>query len=107
MKVSVERRIKIVKDRVSAEEEILIENDNSGSSQMLFSLCVSRSPNEEATIENQSGKAPDTIKSLIILLIIQVIKSKGHNGSFIIFRERTRVSKQESSFAGKKGEIVT
>ena len=113
----IERLIRTINERISAEKSIITEKGNAGINRLLFALRTTAATNSISLLEKVFGQKPNTVKNLIIEKPKPCLQNDNtlqlppedfprDDDSAIFMRNKTRNTKLEGQLSKKKGNIV-
>ena len=111
----VERMMRTLNERLRTNRKIVVQNDTSGLSNILFALRPEKGVDNTSAYERQMGRKPNTLKSALIRkcflekdpqLQIEPEDFSEEADSTILVRERVKGTKLEGNFKKIKGQII-
>ena len=113
----IERLIRTINERLRANNQIILTKDQSGLSQILYALRISKRKDGKSPFEKQLGREPNTVKSNAVSKLLDVSEQdnslefsatdfQDDLDSTVLVRERSRGSKLEGEFERKTGRVL-
>ena len=113
----IERLIRTINERLRANKQIVVTKDQSGLSEILYALRISKKKDGKSPFEKQMGREPNTVKSNIIRKLMDVLERDPNLefepsdfqedlDSTVLVRERAKGSKLESLFDKKAAKVI-
>ena len=119
-KGKVERLIRTINERLRANKNIILEQDNTGLSEMLYALRSAKRPKKLCSAELHNNRKFTTVKDIITTkpnknyivsennnnFQLELSDFPGEQDSAILVRERARGTKLDRLYKKKKGVIT-
>ena len=113
----IERLIRTINERLRAKKQIKLTKDQSGLSEILYALRISKRKDGKSPFEKQLGRESNTVKSNAVSKILDISEQdnslefsptdfQDHLYSTVLVRERSRGSKLEGAFERKTGRVL-
>ena len=113
----IERLIRTINERLRANKQIVITKDNSGLSEIIYALRISKKKDGKSPFEKQLGRKPNTVKSNVIKKFWGVSERDPNQefeqsdfqealDSTVLDREWARGSKLESLFDCNAAKVI-
>ena len=116
----VERLIRTINERLRTNQNIILDKDNTGLSEMLYALRGAKKPDKSCPAELQNKRKFTTIKDIITTkpnknynvldndntLQLEISDFQGKQDPELLVRERARGTKLDGLYKKKKGVII-
>ena len=113
----IERLIRTINERLRANKRIILTKDQSGLSEILYALRISKRKDGKSPFEKQLGREPNTVKSNAVSKFLDISEQdnslefsptdfQDDIDSTVLVRERSRGSKLEGAFERKTGRVL-
>ena len=113
----IERLIRTINERLRANKRIILTKDQSGLSEILYALRISKRKDGKSPFEKQLGREPNTVESNAVSKFLEISEQDNslefsptdfqyYLDSTVLVRERSRGSKLEGACERKTGHIL-
>ena len=113
----IERLIRTINERLRANKQIILTKDQSGLSEILYALRISKRKDGKSPFEKQLGREANTVKSNAVSKFLDILEQNNSLefsptdiqddlDSTVLVTERSRGSKLEVAFERKTGGIL-
>ena len=113
----IERLIRTINERLRTNKQILVTKDQSGLSEILYTLRISKKKDGSSPFEKQWGREPNTVKSNLVSKLLDISEQdpdlQFDNSDFqdeldstVLVRERARITKLQGAFDKKTGRKI-
>ena len=113
----IERLIRTINERLRMNKEIIVTKDQSGLSEIMYALRISKKKDGSSPFEKQWGREPNTVKSNLVSKLLDISEQdpdlQFDNSDFqdeldstVLVRERARGTKIQEAFDKKSGRKI-
>ena len=113
----IELLIRTINERLRTNKQIIVTKDQSGLSEILYALRISKKKDGNSPFEKQWGREPNTVKSNLVSKLLDISEQEPDlqfdNSNFqdeldstVLVRERARETKLQGAFDKKTGRKI-